>query len=84
MRYTVHEKLVNYETRESRETWTDSAWGEFFGSLFGGENSSKRNGEGGDGWSGEWGEWRGWVRMILTVRTGTRSRRCGCSVGGGD
>ena len=49
VRYTVHEKLVNHETRESRQTWTNSARGEFFGSLFGGENSSKRNGEGGMG-----------------------------------
>ena len=42
VRYTVHEKVVNYEASESRETKTDSARAEFFGSLFGGRSVGGR------------------------------------------
>jgi protein AATF/BFR2 len=38
IRYTVHEKLENFMAAEDRNTWTDAARREFFGSLLGGGN----------------------------------------------
>ena len=37
LRYTPHEKLVNFMAPEDRSTWTEGARTEFFRSLFGGQ-----------------------------------------------
>ena len=37
LRYTPHEKLVNFMAPEDRSTWTEGAKTEFFRSLFGGQ-----------------------------------------------
>ncbi|KPI39331.1 Protein bfr2 [Cyphellophora attinorum] len=47
IRYTVHEKLLNFMAPEDRSTWTTEARREFFGSLFGGviaEDGDSRKG----------------------------------------
>ncbi|OCT48249.1 putative vesicle-mediated transport protein Bfr2/Che-1 [Cladophialophora carrionii] len=39
IRYTVHEKLENFMAPEDRNTWTEAARAEFFGSLLGNVNA---------------------------------------------
>jgi protein AATF/BFR2 len=39
IRYTVHEKLENFMAPEDRNTWTEAATAEFFGSLLGNMNA---------------------------------------------
>jgi protein AATF/BFR2 len=39
IRYTVHEKLENFMAPEDRNTWTEAARAEFFGSLLGNMNA---------------------------------------------
>ena len=48
VRYTVHEKLLNFAAPEDRTTWTEEARREFFGSLLGGSAVLREEG-GGDG-----------------------------------
>ncbi len=71
IRYTVHEKLVNFMAPEDRSTWTDGARREFFGSLFGGQGGLDRDADGdvdleeeGRGVNGHGGREEGALRLF--------------------
>jgi protein AATF/BFR2 len=49
IRYTPHEKLVNFMAPEDRSTWGDQARREFFGSLFGARRVGGGDGSGREG-----------------------------------
>jgi protein AATF/BFR2 len=53
IRYTTHEKLVSFMAPEDRNTWSEAARREFFGSLFGGHSTVNSQDIGLDGTEGD-------------------------------